>query len=190
MNWVCIGSCNGLSPVQCQVITWTYASLLSIGPLETTTWWWQVKGLLKKQRTGPKKPTLAQVMTCWLMALSHYLKQYWLIFNGFCCIHIKAIPEEIFMIPISKISVKITLLKILLNLLGANESMRLNHANDTFFSMVMKPCFDTLRPKQNGCHFTDNIFKCIFSYEKYIWLKFHWSLLQRVQLIIPQHWFR
>ena len=23
------------------------------------------------------------------------------------------------------------------------------------------PCFNTMRPRQNGCHFTDDIFKCI-----------------------------
>ena len=36
-----------------------------------------------------------------------------------------------------------------------------------------------LRPKQNGLHFTDGIFKCIFL-----------TLLLRVKLTIFQHWFR
>ena len=35
VNWVSIGSVNGLSPVQCQAITWTSAGLLSIGLLGT-----------------------------------------------------------------------------------------------------------------------------------------------------------
>ena len=35
MNWVSIGSGNGLLPVRRQAITWTNAGLLSIGPLET-----------------------------------------------------------------------------------------------------------------------------------------------------------
>ena len=35
VNWVSIGSGNGLSPVQRQAITWTNAGLLSIGPLGT-----------------------------------------------------------------------------------------------------------------------------------------------------------
>ena len=35
MNWVSIGSGNGLSPVRRQAITWTRADLLSIGPLGT-----------------------------------------------------------------------------------------------------------------------------------------------------------
>ena len=35
VNWVSIGSGNGLSPVRCQAITWTNAYLLSSGPLGT-----------------------------------------------------------------------------------------------------------------------------------------------------------
>ena len=35
MNWVRIGSVNGLSPVRCQAITWTNADLFSIEPLGT-----------------------------------------------------------------------------------------------------------------------------------------------------------
>ena len=35
MNWVNIGSDNGLSPVCRQAIIWTNAGLLSIGPMET-----------------------------------------------------------------------------------------------------------------------------------------------------------
>ena len=51
--------------------------------------------------------------------------------------------------------------------------------------------FNTLRPIQNGRHFTDDTFK------RNSWtqmlefrLKFHWSLFQRVQLTTFQHWFR
>ena len=35
LNWVSIGSGNGLSPVWCQAITWTNADFLSTGPLGT-----------------------------------------------------------------------------------------------------------------------------------------------------------
>ena len=43
----------------------------------------------------------------------------------------------------------------------------------------------TLRTRQNGCHFADDIFKCIFLNENFEWrLKFHWSLFLRVQLTI------
>ena len=35
VNWVSIGSDNGLAPVRRQAITWTNADLLSIGPLGT-----------------------------------------------------------------------------------------------------------------------------------------------------------
>ena len=44
--------------------------------------------------------------------------------------------------------------------------------------------FNTLRPRQNGCHFPDNIFKCIFLNENV------WILFLKVQLTIFQHWFR
>ena len=52
------------------------------------------------------------------------------------------------------------------------------------------PCVNTLRLRQDGCHFPD-IFKCIFLYEN---VKFrsriYWSLFLRVQLTLFQHWFR
>ena len=35
VNWVCIGSDNGLSPVRRQAITWTNANLFSVWPLGT-----------------------------------------------------------------------------------------------------------------------------------------------------------
>ena len=35
MNWISIGSGNGLSPIRHQAISWTNAHLLSIAPLET-----------------------------------------------------------------------------------------------------------------------------------------------------------
>ena len=37
------------------------------------------------------------------------------------------------------------------------------------------PCVDTLRPRQNGWHFTDDIFKCIFLDEN-IWISIKLSL--------------
>ena len=47
------------------------------------------------------------------------------------------------------------------------------------------------RPTQNGRHFPDDIFECIFLNEicKFQ-LIFHWSLFLRAQLTIFQHWFR
>ena len=51
--------------------------------------------------------------------------------------------------------------------------------------------FNTLRPRQNGRHFADDIFKCIFLTKMFEFqLKFHSSLFLRVQLTIFQHWFR
>ena len=51
--------------------------------------------------------------------------------------------------------------------------------------------FNTLRPRQDGRHFPDDIFKCIFWMKMYEFpLKFHWSLFPKVRLTIFQHWFR
>ena len=50
---------------------------------------------------------------------------------------------------------------------------------------------NTLRPRQNGRNFADDIFKCIFFNEMFqLRLKFHWRLFIRVQLTIIQHCFR
>ena len=49
----------------------------------------------------------------------------------------------------------------------------------------------TLRLRQKGHHFPDNIFKCIFLNKKaWISMKYHWYLFLRVQITIFQHWFR
>ena len=46
-------------------------------------------------------------------------------------------------------------------------------------------------PGQNGCHFADNILKCIFMNEKFCNLiRFFLGLFLRVQMTISQHWFR
>ena len=55
----------------------------------------------------------------------------------------------------------------------------------------LQPCgwvLNTLRPRQNGRHFADDIFACIFFSEN--WLNFHWNMFARVQLTIIQHWVR
>ena len=50
---------------------------------------------------------------------------------------------------------------------------------------------NTLRPRQNGRHFPDEIFKG-FSWMKMneFRLRFHWNLFLRFSLTIFQHWFR
>ena len=41
---------------------------------------------------------------------------------------------------------------------------------------------------KNGCHFADDILKCILANENFVfWVKFHWSLFLVVQLTIIQH---
>ena len=50
--------------------------------------------------------------------------------------------------------------------------------------------FNTLRQRQNGHHFPDNIFKCISWIKMYEFQsRFHYSLFPRVQLTLFQHWF-
>ena len=49
---------------------------------------------------------------------------------------------------------------------------------------------NTLRPRQDGRHFPDDIFKCIFLNEKiYFLLRFHWIVFAMVKSTILQHWF-
>ena len=52
--------------------------------------------------------------------------------------------------------------------------------------------FNILRPRRNGRHFVDDIFKCSFLNKNVLIsrLRFHWSLFLRVQLTIFQHCFR
>ena len=48
--------------------------------------------------------------------------------------------------------------------------------------------FHSSPPRQNGYHFADGVFKCIFVNENFVFqLKFYWSLFQ---LTITHHWFR
>ena len=52
--------------------------------------------------------------------------------------------------------------------------------------------FNTLKPRQNGCYFADNIFKMHFlEWKRFKFqLKFHKSLFLMVHLTIFQHWLR
>ena len=51
-------------------------------------------------------------------------------------------------------------------------------------SLLSRPqCVNTMRPRQNGRHFTDNLFKCIFMNEKV-----NWSLFLRLKLTIFHRW--
>ena len=53
------------------------------------------------------------------------------------------------------------------------------------------PHFNTLRPRQDGRHFADDIFTCISSMIIAVfWLNFHWNIFARVRLTIFEHWFR
>ena len=56
--------------------------------------------------------TLVQLMTCRLMAPSHYLNQCWLNIMRSCCIYPKAVSQRIMIISIPSASLKITNLKL------------------------------------------------------------------------------
>ena len=61
-----------------------------------------------------------------------------------------------------------------------------------FLSLYTRPQWvKTLRPRQNGCHFPDDIFKCIFLNENVILsIRISLKFVLRVQLTIFQHRFR
>ena len=61
-----------------------------------------------------------------------------------------------------------------------------------FRTYITRPYLvNTLRSRQNGNRFTDNIFKCIFFNENVgIRLKFHWRLFLKAHSILFQRWFR
>ena len=100
-------------------------------------------GAIWSHRSGS---TLAQVMTCCLMAPSHYLTQQWHITWH---IHLMAISqEEVRKISITNTNFSITDLKLQPHFPGFNK-------------------FNSSPPGQNGRHFTDDISRCIFVNEKF-----------------------
>ena len=69
----------------------------------------------------------------------------------------------------------------------------LHHLKElTYWHELFYYNFNTLRPRQNGRHFADDMFKSISLNENVceFRLKFLWSLFLRVQLTIIQHCFR
>ena len=76
----------------------------------------------------------------------------------------------------------------------------MNEANRVFGNLeaelscpiwISEGLFNSSPPGQNGHHFADVIFRCIFWMKSFaLRLKFHWSLPLRVQLKITPHWFR
>ena len=62
--------------------------------------------------------------------------------------------------------------------------------NDNGLTPHRGQVLNTLRPRLNGCHFLDDICKCIFLKEN-VWISmiFHWNLCVRVKLTMFQLWF-
>ena len=144
-----IGSDNGLSPGRRQVIIWTNAGILLIGPLET-----HVIDILIGIQTFPFKKMHLKMSSA-----------KWRLF----CLGLNLL----------NISISITWIS---HMAGTRE-LKLYYGSS--LSVI------TLRPRQNGCQFADDVLKCIFFNEIFeFWLKFHWILFLRVQLAIFQHWFR
>ena len=100
---------------------------------------------------------LAQLIACCLKASSHYLNQCWLIIKGVLWHSSESnIPRNglrLYLLHVFEYSTCITLLK-LLHLPGVSE---LTHWG--VWPILL----------QNGCHFPDNIFKCIFLNEN-VWI--------------------
>ena len=77
-------------------------------------------------------------------------------------------------------------------LAGSRQDKRLERAILLTTHLCYYPVkVNTLRPRQNGRYFTDDIFKYIFLNEN-VWISIKISLkfVPRVQLPISQHWFR
>ena len=67
------------------------------------------------------RSTLAEVMTCCLMAPSRYMNQCWLLISEVCGIHLRAITQWVLKLLLGMMSLKKLLVKLLPHLPGANE---------------------------------------------------------------------
>ena len=119
--------------------------------------------------------TLTQVMTCCLMAPSHYLNQCWLIIKGLMwdssdSNFTRGTPDISPSIELKTTS--LTLLRLHPHLSVAIES---THWDRNKMAAIFQTTFS-------------NAFSWMKMYK--FQLRFHWSLFLRVQLAIFQHWFR
>ena len=139
-------------------------------------------------RHGPQS-TLVRVMVFCLMAQIWHLNQYWLFMSRVLQHSYKRHSTE--------------------NFHKSNHYNEYEICTSKIKATILRGQWvSSLRPRKNGRHFADDIFKCIFLNEniwipikismKFVswmkmlefWLHFHWSLLLRVQLTIFHHWFR
>ena len=119
-----IDSNNGLLPDRRQVIIWTNAGLLLIGPSGT---------------------------------------------------NFSEISIKIYTFSFKKMRLKVSFAKRQPSCLGLNVLTKIR-------AWIRKHtyCLNSSPPGHNGHHFTDDIFRCIFENEKFVfWFKFHWSLFIR-----------
>ena len=77
-------------------------------------------GLVKVMWQHRSGSTLAQVMTCCLMAQNHYLNQFWFIIIGLTAFYWEQLQSE-WSLAMLLMNLKIILLKLLPHLPGANE---------------------------------------------------------------------
>ena len=116
----------------------------------------------------------------WLVAYSaptHYLNQFWVIVNWILRKKLLWNLNQSTNVSFTKMHLVISSAKWRTYFpRGDDLTLRVNHA--VRYSRVQIQYIwntDTLRPRQNGCHFPDDIFKCIFLNES-IWISIEISL--------------
>ena len=77
------------------------------------------------------------------------------------------------------------------NVITTNSIFCHPYYNSSTVTATGRPSFNTLRARQDGRHFPDDIFKRIFLNQMYEFLlRFHWNLFSKGQSKISQHWLR
>ena len=173
MNWVSIPLDNGLAPGRRQAIIWTNARMSLIGPLGTNF-----------------NEILIKILNFSFMKM--HLKMWSVKWRPFC-LSLNELRDN----PPTAVTLASSLLVRRLvehhqywwslgdyhmwdGCSGLHSGWWRGDLDNTGLDI------DTLRPRQNGRHFADNIFRCILLNENvWILLTNHWSLL-----LMFQHWFR
>ena len=145
-----IGSDNSLSPGRRQAIIWTNAGVLLIGPLGT----YFSEILIEIQTFSLKKIWLKMLsVKCCPFHLGLNVLTLWVLVP---CIY----RTQTWLSFYPQMSRHLTVLW--------QQQIQCSQPSDTCF-------FNTLRPRQNDRHFTDNIFKCI-SLNENVWILLRISL--------------
>ena len=114
-----------------KIVCGNYLPLNSLCPNDTI-WWHR------------SRSTLTQVMACCLNTPSHNLNQCPLYINGFCGINMGAFSNEILMISICKMSLKISIL--------TDTSLAFGYCRCLRLSMCVSMCMSMCQPWTCLCH--------------------------------------